>query len=189
MRPISLLRELAAAARGARNRRNGTRLLPQLFPARGAGRGVRAPARDRGRHRQAAVPAPARCARGFHRVPRQRARPHLARGRALLHRRARRARRLSRSRLLRRHHGLDLRRAARAASARLRQVDSGRSADDRDRRALSPAARSASEAFASAQRADVSGAYLCGGGGGAGRAMRCDVAAATTATARAFFGI
>ena len=76
-----------------------------------------------------------------------------ARRRALLHGRGERTRCLSRARPAHRHHRLDQRRAARPAPARGGEGNSRRPAADRNRRALSTAARHQARAEDPAQRA------------------------------------
>ena len=180
--PTALLRELVARTRGEGRRRNRTRLLPRLLAARGAGRRVRAPARDRDRHAASrcsctsamrtriSSPAWTTCAAAS-----------VARGRALLHRRARElVAYLERGFYI----GItgwicDERRGAHLRE--LVEADSGRPPDDRDRRAVPAAARSQAEAVAPAQRADVPGPHLCRGRRGTGRTSRRTTAALTSA--------
>src|SRR3972149_2050247 len=111
---------------------------------------------------QAAIPAVAR------RAPPLLRNPEIAStakgGRALLHRLPRGAARRARPRALRRHHRLDLRRAARPAAPGPGARDPARAAAPRDRRALSHAARPAPAAQGAAQRAGVPAAHRRGRG-------------------------
>ena len=157
----------ACARRGRGRMRAG--LLPRFLAAPGATQGVRTAIADRrrpgrGRRPQAAVPAPARRARGFH-GDHEAVRRHDRPGRgALLHRHAHRTVRRPGPGLARRHHRLAVRRTPRCAPARTGAFDPGEPADGRDRRALPAAAQPRAAAEGPAQRTGVPAAHRRGTG-------------------------